>query len=367
MAAGGSTTIVLIAMSANAGIAVSKFAAAAWTGSSAMLSEGVHSVVDTCNQGLLLYGIKTSARPADARHPFGYSKELYFWSFVVAIILFALGAGVSLYEGFEKLLHPHPITDAYIIYIVLSVAILLEGFSTYKALAEFNKRYKGKAWFPALRQSKDPALFAIVLEDIAAMIGLFAALIGVVAADQFGIAEGDGVASIFIGLILAGVAIFMAIEIKSLIIGEAASEETQAGIMDIINRRVGPDGAILGVNELRTMHLGPQDVLVAASVDYAGDVDADELEALTTAIETEIKAAHPSVRRVYLEAQSSAGHAEILAQEVEHEHNLHPELAEADIAQSLDEATHHKSAVTPDLRSRPMSSRKGRKRAKKKG
>lgn len=370
--ASGSTTIVIIAMTANAGIAVAKFVAAAWTGSSAMLSEGIHSVVDTCNQGLLLYGLKKSSRPADARHPFGYSKELYFWSFVVAIILFALGAGVSLYEGVEKLLHPHPLADAYIIYIVLGVAILLEGFSTYKALQEFNRRYKGQHWFTALRQSKDPALFAIVLEDVAAMIGLFVAFIGVFAADQFGFIHGDGLASIFIGLVLACVAIFMAIEIKSLIIGEAADDETKAGIFDVLNAQAQGDGPIQGINELRTMHLGPDDILVAASVDYRDELDAGELEALTTQIETTIREAHPKVRRVFLEAQSRAGHATVLAQEAAHEKALHPDLDETDIAASLIEAAHAAptqvaNAATPDLRSRPMSSRKGRKRARKKG
>ena len=169
MAAGGSTAVVLFALGANLGIAVAKLVAAAWAGSSAMLSEGIHSLVDSSNQGLMLHGIKRSSRPADDTHPFGYSKELYFWSFVVAIMLFALGAGISIYEGIKKLQHPHAITNVHIIYLVLGFAIVLEGLATMKAFKEFNKRRRGREFLTALRQSKDPALFAILLEDFAAV------------------------------------------------------------------------------------------------------------------------------------------------------------------------------------------------------
>lgn len=322
MAAGGSTTVVLIAMGANFGIACAKFAAAAWTGSSAMASEAIHSLVDTSNQGLLLFGMYRAKRPADEKHPFGYSKELYFWSFVVAIVLFALGAGVSIYEGIEKVRNPHAIHDVHIIYAVLGVAILLEGFSTYKAISEFNRRYAGTRWFDALRQSKDPALFAIVLEDIAAMIGLTVALVGVAVADVYGFEQADGIASIVIGLVLAGVAIFMAFEIKSLIIGEAVDVDVLNGIQALIKLEIGKGEPISAINEIRTMHLGPEDVLVAASVDFRDGESARTVEATTAHLEKVIKGQFPQVRRLFLEVQSQAAHREALAAEARHLANV---------------------------------------------
>ena len=172
MAAHSSNNIVILALSANLAIACAKFTAYLWTGSSAMLSEAIHSVADTSNQGLLLYGTHRAKRPADARHPFGYARELYFWSFVVAILLFSLGAGFSIYEGFKKLYDPHPLTNPTINYIVLLVAMVLEGIALRAAVKEFNRRRAGAPALQALRRSKDPALFTIVLEDLAAMLGL---------------------------------------------------------------------------------------------------------------------------------------------------------------------------------------------------
>lgn len=320
VAAGGSTTVVLIAMGANFGIACAKFAASAWTGSSAMLSEAIHSVVDTCNQALLLFGIKRSTRKADEAHPFGYSKELYFWSFIVAIVLFSLGAGVSIYEGIDKFFHPHKIEHADIIYVVLGLAIGMEGFSTYKALAEFRTRYAGRKFVSALKKSKDPALFAIVLEDIAAIFGLFVALIGVLIADKLGYTQADGIASIAIGLVLAAVAIFMAIEIKSLIIGEAADPEVQSGLFRIINAHTGETEPILAINEIRTMHLGPLDILVAASVDFRDGTSSETVEATTNEIEQEIKAEFPSVRKLFIEVQSIESHANSVSDSDDHAH-----------------------------------------------
>ena len=309
MAAGGSTSVVIVALGANLGIALAKFAAAAWTGSSAMLSEAIHSLVDTSNQGLLLLGLKRSARPADDRHPFGYSKEVYFWSFVVAVLLFSMGAGVSIYEGIHKLADPHPIHDAHVNYIVLGIAIALEGVSTWKALSEFNARYRGKGLLAALRQSKDAALLTVVLEDLAAMAGLTVALVGVLAADLLGFVAADGIASIIIGLILALVAVFMSIEVKSLIIGEAADAEVQRGIRALINAETRAGRPIRAINEVRTMHLGPEDVLVAASVDYRDGVTSADIEATTSRLEAAITERYPSVRRLYLEAQAHGDHA----------------------------------------------------------
>ncbi len=316
MAAGGSKTIVLFALGANFGIAVAKFAAAAVTGSSAMLSEGVHSLVDTANQGLILLGLSRANRPADAKHPFGYSKELYFWCFVVAVVLFALGAGVSIYEGINKVRHPHAMSDATINYIVLGVAFLLEGFSTFKALQEFNRRYPNLPPLRAIRRSKDPALFAVVLEDIAACTGLIIAFIGVFIADQFGILQADGVASIAIGVILAKTAILMSIEIKALIIGEAATLDVQSGLAAIIAAETGPQGSVKAINEIRTMHLGPEDLLVAASVDFKDGETSQAVEAVTARLEREIKTAYPEVRRLFLEVQSVEAHRAAIAAEV---------------------------------------------------
>ncbi len=186
MAAGGTTRVVVAALGANALIAVSKFVAASITGSASMLSEALHSVADTANQGLLLLGMRRARRPADARHPFGYSKELYFWSFVVAILLFSMGAGVSIYEGVQKLLHPHPIEYAIVNYIVLTVAICVELVSTWVAVSEFNAQRGETGALAALKSSKDPALFTVVLEDLAALIGLVIALAGNLVADQLG-------------------------------------------------------------------------------------------------------------------------------------------------------------------------------------
>lgn len=303
MAAGGSTSVVLVALGANLGIALAKFAAAAWTGSSAMLSEAIHSLVDTSNQGLLLLGMKRSARPADDRHPFGYSREVYFWSFVVAVLLFSMGAGVSIYEGIHKLADPHPIHDPHINYIVLGIAMALEGVSTWKALSEFNTRYSGRGLIAALRQSKDAALLTVVLEDLAAMTGLVVALLGVMAAHLLGYDAADGIASILIGLILAFVAAFMAIEVKSLLVGEAADIEVQRGIIALIKDEMRDGRPICTINEVRTMHLGPDDVLVAASVDYRDGVTSQDIEATTTRLEAAIKSRYPAVRRLYLEAQ----------------------------------------------------------------
>lgn len=304
MAAVGSTRVVMAALACNGGIAAAKFAASIYTGSSAMLSEAVHSLIDTSNQALLLYGIKRAERPADARHPFGYAKELYFWSFVVAILLFSMGAGVAIYEGVDKLAHPHAIRNPEINYLVLGVAILLEGGSTYVALNEFNKVRGNQPFLAALRSSKDPAIFTVLLEDLAAMAGLFIALFGLMAAHLGGVAEADGMASIAIGLVLGLVAAFIAIEVKGLLTGEAASDELQAGVAGIIGARIG-SGGVRKVSEIRTMQLGASSVLVAASLDVEDHLKADAVEALTAKLEITIKARYPEVKHLYLEVQAA--------------------------------------------------------------
>lgn len=308
MASGGSRSVVLVALAANFGIALAKFAAAAWTRSSAMLSEAIHSLVDTSNQALLLYGLHRAQLPADARHPFGYSREIYFWSFVVAILLFSMGAGVSIYEGIEKLRDPHPVSNLWVNYIVLGLALSLEGYSAYKALVQFDLSRGRRGWLSALRASKDAALFTVLLEDIAAVTGLLIALFALISLQVFGWTQADAIASILIGLLLASVAAFMSFEIKSLLVGEAASPAVLAGIDAILRQEIGPKGPLLAINELRTMHLGPQDILVAASVDAIDGLPAEKVEALTSELESAIKAKYPDVRRLFIETQSIAGH-----------------------------------------------------------
>ncbi len=309
MAAGGSTGVVLVALGCNLGIAVAKFVAAALTGSSAMLSEAIHSLVDTSNQGLLLVGIKRAARPADARHNFGYSRELYFWSFIVAILLFSMGAGVSIYEGVQKLAEPHPIQDPEINYAVLGVALLLEAVSTWKALGAFNSQRGRLGPVAALKASKDPVLFTVLLEDIAAMAGLVAAFTGIAVAHHYAIPEADGVASIVIGLILGAVAAFMSIEIHSLIIGEAADPGVVEGIRTIIVGESDTGKAVRAIGEVRTVHLGPDDILVTAGVDFDDTAQVGEVEATTARLERAIKAAYPGVRQLFIAVQATSAMA----------------------------------------------------------
>jgi len=311
VSAGGSTGVVLVALGCNLGIAIAKFAAAAWTGSSAMLSEAIHSLVDTSNQALLLVGLKRSQRPADAHHPFGYSKELYFWSFIVAILLFSLGAGVAIYEGVEKIHDPHPISSPQVAYLVLAVAIALEGASTYKAFKEFNARRGQTPLITALRASKDPALFTVLLEDVAALTGLFVAAIGIAVAELSGYPAADGIASIVIGLVLGAVAAFMSIEIRSLIVGEAAHPAVQEGLRELIQTEMGEGRPIRCINDVRTMHLGPDDVLVATSVDFEDWETAASVEVTTARLELLIKSKYPEVRHLFIEVNSAADHAHV--------------------------------------------------------
>ncbi len=307
--ASGSEKVVYAGIAANGLIAVCKFIAAFWTGSSAMLSEGVHSVVDTGNQSLLLLGIKRSRRPADQTHPFGYGPELYFWAFIVAMILFSIGAGVSIYEGIDKIRHPHVVEDLYINFIVLGIAAVFEGWAFMIAFREFRRNQGNRGLMAELRHSKDPAVFTILFEDSAAILGLIVAAIGLILADTLDIPELDGVASIVIGLVLAGTAIFLARETKGLLIGEGAGPEIEASIRTIVMSH----GGIKAVNELNTLHFGPAEVLLTMSLDFEDDLGSADVEALISDMEADIKAAHSEISRLYIEAQSIAGHLGSLA------------------------------------------------------
>ncbi len=304
MAASSSKTVIYAALIGNGLIAITKFVAAAFTGSAAMLSEAVHSVVDTGNQGLLLYGIRRSNRPPDELHPFGYGMELYFWAFVVAILIFAGGAGISAYHGIEKILHPEPLENAYVNYIVLGLAMVFEAVAWWVAFKAFRATKGSLGYLEAVRRSKDPALFTVLFEDSAAMLGLIVAFVGIALGQALGMPVLDGVASLMIGIILALTAALLAYEAKGLLIGEGVEPETRRGIRTLIGVQPG----ILRLNELRSMHLGPEEVLLTISVDFASDLTADQVEAAISRIEREIKTRYPEVRRVFIEAQSWRAH-----------------------------------------------------------
>lgn len=284
------------ALFANLGIAVAKFIAAAISGSSSMLSEGVHSLVDSGNQLLLLYGQARAKRAPDSRHPFGYGRELYFWAFVVAILIFAIGAGISVYQGWIHILDPEPLRDPTINYVVLAVAFLLEGTSWTIAVREFDAGRGELGWWQAVRRSKDPAGFIVLFEDSAALAGLVIAAAGIWLSHATGDARIDGVASIAIGLILAAVAMLLAREAKELLIGEAADP----ALIDTIRRIVEAHPEISAVNHVRTIHTAPDSIFVAVSADFEDALRMGRAEALIETIEGELKAASPLFSSIYI-------------------------------------------------------------------
>lgn len=310
MAAGGSTRVVVVALIGNFLIAVTKFAAAFVTGASAMLAEGVHSLVDTGNQALLLFGMRRARRPADAEHPFGYGKELYFWSFVVAMLLFSAGAGVSLWEGVRKLSEPHPVENPLVAFVVLGLAMIFEGYALRAALRELNAQRRGEPVFCYVRRSKDSALVTVVFEDAAAMAGLVVAFVMLALAEVLGMPSLDAWASILIGCLLAAAAIFLLVETKSLLIGEAAD----AALVRDIRALAARDGRIRAVNEILTLHFGPHEVLATLSLDFVDHIGAGEVEGAVSALEHAIKSKRPEVRRVFVEAQGARGHRRAAAQ-----------------------------------------------------
>jgi len=304
MASSSSKKVVIAAFIGNFLIAITKFAAAAYTGSSAMFSEGVHSLVDTGNQALLLYGMRRAPRPADDRHPFGYGMEIFFWAFVVAILLFAVGAGVSIYEGVHKVLDPRPIRAPHVNYIVLLLAMAFEGVAWWIAFKEFNRTRRKRPWLQAIQESKDPSLVTVLLEDSAAMLGLFSAFVAILLSQLLDMPVLDGVASLVIGGILALAAALLAYETKALLIGEAADP----AVLATAERIVLEERRIERINELRTMQLGPQDALLALSVDFRDDLSAGEVEDTISALEIRIKQACPVVTRIFIEVQSWQAH-----------------------------------------------------------
>ena len=293
---------LLIALAANLGIAVSKFVAAAITGSSAMLTEGVHSIVDSVNQLLLIWGRRQSRKPPDRKHPFGYGRELYFWSFVVALMVFALGAGVSVYEGFIHIRRPEPAVSPYIAYGVLLLAFLLEGGSTVTAFKEF-KAGKGKlGWLEAVRNSKDPPGFIVLLENAAAMAGILAAAIGLALSQLTDNPFFDGAASVVIGIILGVTATLLAHESMALLIGEAADPELVEAIRELAARQEG----VVGVGLVLTVHSAPDQITVMLGVDFDNEINAGRVERIVADIEAEVMKRWPAVRRLFVRPEQDA-------------------------------------------------------------
>ncbi|HEY6662527.1 MAG TPA: cation diffusion facilitator family transporter [Sphingomicrobium sp.] len=301
-AASQSNRTLWIALAANLGIAVSKFVAAAITGSSAMLTEGVHSVVDSTNQLLLMWGRRQSRKPPDKYHPFGYGRELYFWSFVVAVLVFALGAGVSIYEGIIHILEPEEAVSPLIAYAVLAVAFLLEGWSTLEAFNEFRAAKGALGWFEAIGRSKDPPTFIVLLENGAAMAGIVAAAVGVFLSQLTGNPFFDGAASVVIGIILGFTALLLARESKGLLIGEAADPELVDGLRDLASDQPG----VVGVGHVLTVHSAPDQVTVMINVDFDNDMRAGEVERIVGETEREARRRWPQVRRLFIRPMQGA-------------------------------------------------------------
>ena len=301
MKKGSSARVVYAGVAGNALVAVTKFVAAAVTQSSAMLSEAVHSLADTGNQVLMLYGLNRSKRPPDAQYPLGHGRELYFWSFVVSLLLFALGAGVSLYEGVRHIRSPVEIEHPLVNYLVLGLAALFEGGSWLVALKEFRARKGGAGYLEAAHESKDPALFVLLAEDSAALLGILIAFAGTGAAQFFALPELDGMASVAIGLLLGSVAAFLARESKQLLIGESADPEVNEALRALARQEPG----VRHANGIVTVHLGPREIVAALSLDFDRTLTAGEVEETVARLEARIRKAHPEIALLMVKPESA--------------------------------------------------------------
>ena len=296
----GSKIVIYAAIAGNVAIAAVKFFAAAVTGSSAMLSEAIHSIVDTGNGLLLLFGIRQSHKPADDQHPFGHGLELYFWTLIVAIMIFAVGGGISMYEGILRVIHPHPVENIGWTYAVLGCSIVFESVSWTIAFREFKKRKCGMGWWEAVAKSKDPTTFTVFFEDTAALAGLVVALTGIAAGHHFHLPALDGVAAILIGLILMVVATALAYETKSLLVGESADRAT----IDDVCAVTAEDPAVDHCVRARTMHFGPNEVLLAMDAEFKAELSSQDLAAAIDRLEGKIRLRHPEIKYIYFEAKA---------------------------------------------------------------
>ena len=295
-----SKIVVYAALAGNLAITVIKFVAAAITGSSAMLSEGVHSLVDTINEVLLLYGMARADKPRDASHPFGYGRELYFWSFIVALLVLAFGAGVSVYEGVLHLRYPQPVERAMINYVVLGASLVFEGISWLFALRNFRARKGTLSYVQAFRRSKDPTTFMVLFEDTAALIGVVIAFCGIAAAQAWHLPQLDGVASIAIGVVLAISSLLLARETKGLLIGESA----HPGVRDAILAIAAADPGIRTANGVLTVQMGPDQVVAALSAEFFDALKTPQIEDCVNRIESAVKLSHPSVSVLFVKPQT---------------------------------------------------------------
>ncbi len=299
MASQGSRKAVLAALAANSCIAVAKFVAAAITGSAAMLAEGIHSVADSSNQGILLWGMAVSRKQGGSDHPFGRGKEVYFWSFVVAVMLFVGGAVFSIHHGIDTLRNPHAIGNFALSVTVLSGALLFEFVSLVVAMREFNSKQGSRSMWRSIRETKDAVLLVILFEDSAAVAGLLVALGGVIASEVTGDPRWDAMASIVIGVLLAGVAFFLAFEIKGLLIGEAASRRDRA----TINARVLAHSNVAQVGRLLTMHMGPDEILVNLDVELVADLSGEEVHQTIEDVEQAFRSSLPAAKNIFIETK----------------------------------------------------------------
>lgn len=292
----GSTTVVYAALGGNLAIAVTKFGAALYTGSSAMFTEALHSLVDTVDQGLLLYGMHRAKRPPDEAHPFGYGLELYFWSFVVALLIFSLGGAFAIYEGVEKIRHPEPIRDAWVNFTVLGLAVLFEGYSFGVAWREMRRRHADVGMWSALRRSKDPTTFTVIMEDGAALTGLGLAAVGVAVSVWFDKPRADGVASFAIGVLLVSVALVLARETRSLLIGESAS----ATLLEQARTLVGADERVACILDVRSLQIGTDSVLLAMVLAFRDGVSAEDRDAAFAEAHMRVRERLPVIAHLYL-------------------------------------------------------------------
>jgi cation diffusion facilitator family transporter len=300
--AGGSKIVVYGAIGANLAIAAAKFTAAFFTGSAAMLSEGIHSLVDSGNGLLILLGLSRATKPATEEHPFGYGKELYFWTMIVAVLIFAVGGGISLYEGWIHIQKPAPLTDPTWNYWVLGLAVLFEGIACTLAFREFNKTRGDAGFWKALRASRDPAVYAILLEDLAALVGLVIALGGVYFGHLLNNPYFDGGASLAIGVLLIGMAIFMLKETRGLLVGEGIDATTRASLQALAKA----DPAVQSIKPPLSMYLGPAEAFLALDVRFQQDLTAQQVEDAVGRLEKAIRAKHPEFKRIFVEAESFA-------------------------------------------------------------
>lgn len=299
-AASSSKFAIYGAIGANIAIAISKFVAAYFTGSSAMLSEGIHSLVDSGNGFLILLGVHQSTKAPDKRHPFGRSKELYFWALIVAVLVFSVGGGMSFYEGVAHLKNPSPITDPTWNYWVLGLSLLFEGISCFLAFKAFNAERGDAGFWQTLRRSKDPAVFAILLEDLAALLGLVIALAGVYFGHLLNNPYFDGAASIGIGTLLVGVAVFLIYKTKGLLIGVGVEDETLASVQRIVQGQP----AVRHMRAPLTMYLGPTDVILALDIEFENHLSAEDVERVIKEVQVLVRAQHPEFKRIFVEAKA---------------------------------------------------------------